>query len=246
MAISPEEYDFVCFSEQFWRQNNCFPSDTDFFEELGLNQTQVAVNLDSEVVLKHLNARGIDPAQTKDPTQSKAAKKRKGSLNRLSDIQLAAVSTILNPADVRSLTTKLESLGISTFTYNGWKKNPVFMKYLTEQGESLFSENMSEIHNSLTTRAVSGDIRATKLLYEVTGFWRGVQQENSGDVRMLVISLIEILQKHIKDPELLQAIAQDIQTVQMGIQAGTQVLPGAPNSEISPPSLVKAEIEVGT
>lgn len=221
MAIEPDEWDFICFADQFWRENSAFPSDREIEEGTGFNATKTAIMLASELVQKHLNARGIDPDQTKNPQQSSAGRKRKGPAGRLSDLQLAAVSSVLNPADSRSLERKLEVLGISPTTYNGWKNNPVFLKFLTSQGEMLFGENMPEVHNALTTRAVRGDIRATKLLYEVTGFYRPNQQDVQSDTKMMVIRLIEILQKHVKDPVILQAIAEDIQMVQSSIQAAS-------------------------
>lgn len=218
--ITAPEWDFVCFVDQFWRENNCFPSQEEIEEGLVISQTEIAFHFESEAVLKHITARGIDPTQTKDPNTTKAKSKRRGQLGRLTDIQLATASLVLNPSDRRSLKEKLDALGVSPATYNGWKKNKVFMDYLSKQGEQLFGENMPEVHNALTTRATQGDIRATKLLYEVTGRWRGVQQDNQGDVKMLLIALIEILQKHVKDPVVLQAIAADIQLAQISVQAG--------------------------
>lgn len=221
--ITTEEWDFVCFSDQFWRENGCFPNEEEIEIGLGKNQTEIAFLLDSEVVKKHLKVRGVDWEQTNPINGTKASDKRKGSAKRLSDIQLAAVSLILNPMDNRTIKEKLESLGVSPSTYNNWKKGRIFMDYLTKQGEMIFSEAMPEVHNSVASRATRGDLRAAKLLYEVTGRWRGVQQEDTTDVKMLVIRLIEILQRRIDDPILLQQIAQDIQEVQLSQLTGVPI-----------------------
>lgn len=202
----------ICFAEQYWRSNKCFPSFGEFASEFGLTQHEAMGELKDEIVRKHLTARGIDwNADT--PTETSANSRRTGRAKRLSDIQIAAVSTILNPADRRSVNAKLESLGIPSSTYQGWKKSKLFMAYLTQQGEELFGENMPEVHNALTMRAIEGDTRAIKQLYEVSGRYRPGQSDNVANVKMMVIRLVEVIQRHVHDPQVLAAIAKEVQQI---------------------------------
>lgn len=202
----------ICFAEQYWRTNKCFPSFGEFASEFGISQQDAMGELKNEVVRKHLTARGID-WEVETPTETSANQRRSGKAKRLSDIQIAAVSTILNPADRRSVNAKLEGLGIPSSTYQGWKKSKLFMAYMTQQGEELFGENMPEVHNALTMRAIEGDTRAIKQLYEVSGRYRPGQNENIQNVKMMIIRLVEVIQRHVTDPEILAAIAKDVQEI---------------------------------
>lgn len=213
--LTEPQWDFICFCEQFWRENKCFPSEAEIRLELKIKALDVKAFLGNEIVKKHLTARGID-WHLETPTETKANENRSGRGRRLSDIQLAVASTILNPADRRSLTSKLESLGVSPATYAGWKKSKAFMDYMANQSEELFGEAMPEVHNMLAVKAQQGDAKAMKLFYEISGRWRGTQNEGTENVRMLIIKFIEILQKHIDDPAVMANIARDIQLIASG------------------------------
>lgn len=219
--LTPLKWDIICFAEQYWRANKCFPSFGEFAAEFNMTQHEAMGELRDETIRKHLAARGIDWDQ-ETPTETSANSRRTGRAKRLSDIQVAAVSTILNPADRRSVNSKLESLGIPASTYQGWKKSKLFMDYMTQQGEELFGENMPEVHNALTTRAIEGDTRAIKQLYEVSGRYRPGQNDNLNNVKMMIIKLVEVVQSHVTDPEVLQKIAADFHRITENEMSGVE------------------------
>lgn len=213
--LTTEQWDFITFADQFWRENKCFPDQAEISIGLQINRQRIMEFLGSELVQKHLTARGIDWHQDK-PAETKANENRNGYSRRLTDIQLAVASTVLNPADRRPLAKKLETLGVSPATYNGWKKSKTFMNYMRTQSEELFGEAMPEVHNQLAIKAQQGDAKAMKLFYEISGRWRGVQGENQENIKLLIIKFIEVLQRHIEDPEVMAAIAKDIQAIAAG------------------------------
>lgn len=219
--LTPEQWDIISFSEQYWRENGFFPSFGEIAIEVGLNARKVEEIIFDPLTKKHLEVRGIDWKQDRPKSESSAGERRQGSTKRLSDIQLAVVSTILNPADTRSVNAKLEDLGVPASTYANWKKSKVFQSYMKRQGEALFGEFMPDMEQALVKRAVNGNIPALKFAFEVSGRYRPNQGEEQANFKMLMIKLIEIIQMHVKDPLTLQNIARDIKQLQSGVEDGS-------------------------
>jgi hypothetical protein len=217
--LTPPQWDIICYAEQYWRENGFFPSFGEIATETGINPKEVEELVFDSLTKKHLEARGINWNQDRPTSESSsnASEKRNGRAKRLSDIQLAVVSTILNPADKRSVTAKLESLGVAPGTYAGWKKSKIFSDYMTSQGKALFDEFMPDMENALVSRAASGDVRAIKYAFEVNGRYRPQQGDELINVKFLIMQLIEVIQKHVKDPEVLRAIAYEIDGIQKGV-----------------------------
>lgn len=131
----------------------------------------------------------------------------------LSELQLTAANVMLDLRDNRSQRKKLTELGISTGQWDKWLKDATFQGYLRQRAENLLGDNQHEAHYALLSRVRAGDINAIKYYNELSG--RYVPQRSSGvssnfDVKMLLTRIIEAIQKHVKDPEIQQAIAQEI------------------------------------
>lgn len=233
--ITPREWDFVVFCDQFWRENGCFPADEEIKELFKAKAEEVLHLTTSEVVAKQLIARGIDKDITAPAGATSHYKKRRGTGKRLSDIQLAVSSAVLNPADKRSLKEKLSDLGVAPATYYGWKKNKHFTDFMADQSDKLYGEFMPEIERGLVNNAVNGDFKSAKLIFEMTGKWRGVQNETGQDFKVLVLRLIEVLQKYITDPAVLRAIAEEIQSIAQPAQGA--------NPSVANGGVVKGELE---
>ena len=196
----------------------------------------------AQIVKKNFTARSIDIEVIDPPNKSnrhaQQFKYGRGASKVLSDIQLAAASVVLNPLDRRAISEKLKPLGVSIGQYNQWKKNPSFKRYLEQQGSELFGEHMPEIDAALVSQATSGNTRATKLLYEVSGRYRPGAANDIDNVKLLIIRLTEILQRHIKDPGVLQAIAEEIQDV-----TSTNIKVGGRVSVATQPGILLGEID---
>ena len=67
---------------------------------------------------------------------------------------------------------------------------------------------MHEAHLALMDSVASGDVAAIKLYYEMTGRW---SSKTVGDmnIEFVLMRILEILQQHIRDPELLERIGND-------------------------------------
>lgn len=222
--LDERQWDFVCYVDQYWRENECFPSDSEIRDGTGVSEKELPSFLADELVLKNLEVRGIDPFKDRpDSVTGKPADRRKGNLSRLSDIQLATVSVLLNPADRRSRTEKLSDLGVTPTQFSGWKKNRIFANYMKKQSNALLSEWMPEIKHSMVNAALAGDYRTQKLILEMTGEYTGVQAQSNVNFQALIMRLVEVVQKHVTDPVALSNIAKEISeiTSESGSSFGT-------------------------
>jgi hypothetical protein len=157
-------------------------------------KTQRQAAEDLKVAAIRLEAKGY-PIQKKD---------------YLTPEQLAVANSILNLADKRSLTKKLQDFGVSPAKFGNWRKNESFNNYLRERSERILNDSISDVNMALIQAAQSGDMQAIKLFYEITG--RHTQSSKQEvNVQMMLVGVIEAVQKYVTDPTILQAIAAEIQ-----------------------------------
>lgn len=132
---------------------------------------------------------------------------RQHSREELTPTQVAAAITAMNSLDKRDLSDKLDQMGLTVEQYNAWLKDPQFKTLIA----NLADENLNNIRpaavNELTKKINAGDWQAIKFYLEATGEFVNSDAPQS---EQLIKMLIEIIQKHVKDPEVILAIAQDI------------------------------------
>lgn len=233
--ISADEWDVICAVEEFWHINKFFPSADEISKLCDLSANQISTLLQSEAVRVRLEARGIDYESS--PRLTKGGVKK--SPTRLSDKQLAVAMCILNLADTRSLQDKLRSLGVQEATYHGWSKSHVFQSFMQTQMEDMFGDAMPLAHRALISKVINGDLRAIKLFYELTGRYKSAgETEAIQNVKLFMIRLIEILQRHVRDPGTLAAIAEEMK------ELSPDAFPG--ESRHSPAVIQPAEIQSPT
>lgn len=127
----------------------------------------------------------------------------------LSEEQLIAANVMLDLRDNRSQSKKLRELGVSTAKWEGWLRDPAFQNYLRTRSEALLPDNLHESHLALLDRVRSGDMVAIKYYNEITG--RYVPNGNDkADVNAVLMMVMEVLQRRVKDPELVTAICDDL------------------------------------
>lgn len=200
-----DEWNVFTAVETFWVTKKHFPGIEVLQEITGLPHDIIQEILEGEKALKRFEELGIDVNAV--PLAKRGELKR--NQTRVTDKQLAVVMTIFNPMDKRSHTTKLKSLGVLPATYNNWMKNKVFTDFMREQAAAMFGDGMPLAEEALMRKVMAGDTNAIKFYFEVNGRY----QKNAvptQDFKLLVLRLIEILQKHISDPVLLQLISEDI------------------------------------
>lgn len=149
-----------------------------------------------------LKNRGINP-HTK-PSQS----------SNLSQPQAAAILVVANLSDRRSLQAKLKSLGISTTQWAAWKKQPHFKKFLHEQLTADFETSLDRALSGLLKAVDNGNPRAVELYLEMTG---RQPTENERNYRLAISRIVETITRHVKDPNLRRAIAEDFDKIERGI-----------------------------
>lgn len=204
--ITGEEWVIYGAVEQFWTQNRHFPGSKVIADSTGFSEKFVNEVLSSEKAKRRFILLGIDTNAV--PLAQRGELKKGQSL--LTHIQIAVVETILNPMDKRSHRVKLESLGVKPATYQGWTSNKIFSEYMTKRANDLFGGSMPLAKEALVRKVMAGDTSAIKLYMEITGVYNKQAGQSTQDFRMLVIRLIEILQRYIKDPALLQLISQEV------------------------------------
>jgi hypothetical protein len=143
--------------------------------------------------------------------------------------------------DKRSRLKKLTEFGITTSEYNTWLRDPLYREYCLARAEELLESSQHIAHLSLIDRVAQGDLGAIKYFNSMTGRYREngaspVQinlsnTNNYGEDKL--IAVVEIIQRHVKDPDVLAAIGADILALREG----------APGTPVEARKVIQAEIE---
>lgn len=192
--------------EIYWHKNKRYPSDIELCTRFGFEPLDLQRLHSSKFYDECLRERGI----SRDSSQ-------------LTDKQVAAISLITNFSDVRPNAAKLSAIGVTAEEYNGWLSNPAFKSELTNRADDILDNVYPEAQAALAKKVKSGDITALKFYYEITG---RAQSPETANMKLTMIRLIEAVQKHVKDPAILQAIASEINA------AGSVALESVPTAQL--------------
>lgn len=128
----------------------------------------------------------------------------------LSATQIAAISLITNFSDRRSIPAKLAAIGVTEEQINGWYKDADFKAELAVRTDAVLDNAFPEVQASLMRQVQKGNFQAIKFVYEISG--RATSPEQI-QIKQTMQHLIEAVQKHVHDPETLQAIAQEVRAL---------------------------------
>jgi len=143
-----------------------------------------------------------------------------GSVNKnLTPRQMAAVAAMLNLIDKRSDEKKLRDLGIHTEEWATWMLNDKFAAYVNGRTEKMIMNSTGEAHMGLLKGVRAGNLQAVRLHYELTGRYNP-DQDAALNVRVILGRVLEVIQKHVKDPNVLNSLGADL--MQVGIEASSQ------------------------
>ncbi len=131
----------------------------------------------------------------------------------LSDEQAAAIITVANYDDRRSLPRKLSSLGIPVTRWNGWKKDRHFREFLHKQLAEGVDNSLDRAFEGLLKAVDKGEVNAIKYYMEVTG---RQPSQNEQNFKLAVGRIIESLTRHVKDPATIKRISQDFELIMAG------------------------------
>lgn len=200
-SLIPAEKALIKFYELNWVLKHTVPTVEEVTEHLrkdgrpNLRQTSVNYYLTRAPVIKALEVRGIPF--------------RQHTREELTDQQMAAALTVMNMMDTRSIPEKLDSIGILPATYYSWLNDPLFRNFVN----GLADQNKLNIRPTavaeFTKKISEGDWNAIKYWMDVTGEFAN-DEANMPKAADLMRMLIEIIQKHVKDANVIMAIAEDI------------------------------------
>lgn len=207
--LTPTEALTIPYIEEFWHKKGVFPPPREL-RNRGVND--VSAMCQKPVFIKAMEKRGITIADgiTEPPVD-------------FSKAQLAAIMTMTDYLDQRSSTTKLKQLGLTTTQWNAWMKESKFKDYVHEISAKNFTDGVHMAQVGLAKKLESGDVNAIKYYYEVTGRYNGGEAGNQQNIRIVLTKLVEVLQRRIKDPELLAQIGRDFDTILSGGSLAPQI-----------------------
>lgn len=197
-TITDIELDLITFIERFHSSNGVAPTDAQINTRFtGLTPQLLSDFKTNRLVLKSFKARGIiyPPAEDKFTQQ-----------------QMHAAAIMLDLVDRRSDEKKLRDIGISTRQWAQWLLDDEFAAYLHDRSEVMLRNSTHEIHKGLMKGVRQGNLAAVRTAYEITGRY-DPNKDTQIDIRSVLHTFIEVLQRYIKDPIILHQIAMDLSSV---------------------------------
>lgn len=206
-ALTNEDRTFINYIEQMWVKHARLPTETET-KTSGFALTQWRRLVSTETFAEELYQRGIPKAAVLE--LQTATKDRKV----LTERQLAVAAIILDQHDTRPRIKKLTESGLTTQEWQEWLLDPTFADYMASRSSKILRSSAFEADAALLAKVRQGDIRGIDYFNAYTGrFDRTVSaksQEQPLDIKTFLIRVMESLQKHIKDTETLEAIANDL------------------------------------
>ncbi|GHF92007.1 hypothetical protein GCM10018783_73530 [Streptomyces griseosporeus] len=132
--------------------------------------------------------------------------------DKLTDEQQHAIAAMLDPYDRRSDEKKLRDIGITTRQWSTWLLDDQFASYVRDRSEVMLRNSVFEAHKGVLKGARNGNVASVKALYEITGRYRP-NEEQQIDIRRVLHTFIEIIQKYVKDPVTLHNMAIELSNV---------------------------------
>ena len=111
--------------------------------------------------------------------------------------------------DRRSIGVKLKELGVPMARYQAWLKQPLFRKAHNDAAEAVIQEAVAPALLALSGKAAAGEDRAIEKLLEISGRWNPNAMA-AEDAKVVVMTLLEAIIKHVKDPEVKKAIMSEV------------------------------------
>lgn len=196
-TLTDVELDVVFFIERFVASGGVAPTRNQIEQRFNLPDEFFESFNSNQLIQKSFRARGIVYPAMED---------------KLTDSQMHAIAVMLDVYDRRSDEKKLRDIGVTTRQWSTWMLEESFASYVKDRSERMLEGSVFEAHKGLVKGARNGNVAAAKALYEITGRFRP-DQEQQIDIRRVLHTMIEVLQRYIKDPVILQRIAMDLSAI---------------------------------
>jgi hypothetical protein len=164
------------------------------------------------------NLRKLHPGFTSEIYTSPAYKTAcyyrgmRANTDGLDERQLMLLSVLTNFARRTSLETKLKQCGVADWEYQAWLRQPEFSKRLHRNATVALKDSAAAADVALASQAAHGNLEAIKYADQKTGRF-DPNAKAALDVEFVIKQVLEILMKHITDPELLRRIGGDLSLV---------------------------------
>jgi hypothetical protein len=222
--LSDSQMEMVFFIERFHAMQGETPTDEIMNKRFALAPNELAEFKTHPLVAKSMAFRGITYPALAD---------------LLNERQMAAVAVMTNFIDKRSDEKKLRDIGITTREWATWMLDENFQKYLSTRSERMLVGAQHEAHLGLIKGMRNGNVASVKLFNEMTGRYNP-EADNQVNVKLLLHSFIEVLQRHIKDPIQLHGIAGELMQIASGSVMGIGM--GAPSGRSAPSPIAQKVI----
>lgn len=201
--LTRELLEVISYVEEYWYRHEVFPpvgqlkrKYPDFDLDVALTHETFVLALTNRGIYIPKNARDTIP-------------------QGLSAEQVSAILTVLDFDDKRSRPAKLKALGIEPTKWAGWLKDRNFLAFLQQLSTSKFQDSVHVAHEGLFKAMDRGDTNAIKFYMEATGRFTQASATNQ-NIRLILARVVESIQRHIKDPNVLQAISNDFDEIMRG------------------------------
>jgi hypothetical protein len=135
-----------------------------------------------------------------------------------------------NPQEKRSFEQCLRDAGVTWTTYKSWMRQPLFSGIIKQLSSQALGDHETVANNALMKKVETGDVRALEFYYRMTGIYDpNATQER--DMQSVVAGIVDIMQRNIKDPDLLKIIAGEIKTLMSGGRPGAGEISGSYREE---------------
>lgn len=194
---SSKEAKFIAYCEEYYFfHSKGFPTAEQAAVALNYSITDIQFFLRNKLVQEALDRRGL-PWKTSGHTNSA----------ELTPTQVAVAIAVTNFADPRPPDQKLDDLGILPDQYRAWLNDPTFHAFVNQLADRNLDNVRPDAITEFTKLVRQGDLAAIKYYFEITGQFK---QQSVTNIQALIQKLIEAVQRHVKDPQILAAIAQEI------------------------------------
>jgi hypothetical protein len=213
IRLSQNQVEGITYIEQVYLLRGEIPTDASISDVLGVAESTVKKWWQNESFQTVLRNKAI-------PIEEKLGLKKR---EILSPEQLAVANMVLNLQDKRSLREKLETASVSPQKYQAWRRDPIFMGYIKQRAEAMFTDGYDIAYMNVLKNMEGGDLNASKFFFEMTGVYNPKVTVDL-NVDSVMVRVIEIIQRHVKDPDTIEAIAWEIEELGGGKRPEAQVI----------------------
>ena len=216
MGMTSYMVDALTFIEQIYFEEGQVPTPLAVAEACGLQEATVEGYWKNVDFRNAVQARGI-PLAGKETTRA------------LTYEQLMMANMLMNPADRRSLRQKIEDPSVAAYNLtvqqvNGWLRSKTFKDHLQKRSEALFGNAEPAAYKNFVAAIESGDQKAIALYFEMRGIYNPRLQVDV-NISTILVRVVEIVSKHVRDPAILAAIAEEMDGLDVGAAAAPRGIP---------------------